>query len=127
MRQTGSDKDIRTYRWAALTLRVGMYSSFTAMGGGLLWWLAIGAPGGSTTMEKSLPLDAVFSQLLAGNPLALLNLGVLLLLATPGITLLVEIIAYVMDRNWRYVLISSIVGAILLLSIAFAMKWIRLL
>src|SRR4051812_46497897 len=77
LRPVGSDNDIRTYRWAALVLRAGMYSSFAAMGGGLLWWLLTGAQGGSEAAQKSLPLDAILSELLAGNPLALLNLGVL--------------------------------------------------
>jgi uncharacterized membrane protein len=124
MRDTRADNDIRTYRWAAFTLLTGMYSSFAAMGVGLIWWLIIGSPGGTASMSKALPLDRVFPELLAGNPLALLNLGVLLLLATPGVTLLSEIVAYALDRNWRYLAISSVVGAILVLSVTISMKWI---
>ncbi len=117
--------DPQTYRWAGLTLTAGMYASFAAMGVGLVWWLVIGAPGGRT-QSKVVPIEEILPQLLALNPLALLNLGVLLLLATPGITLFTQIITYAADRNWRYVGIASIVGAILLLSLALSMKWIRL-
>ena len=126
MKEIGSDSVIQTYRWAAFVLRVGMYASFAAMGGGLAWWLASGAPGGHESGSKSVPINAILPQLAAGNPLALLNLGVLLLLATPGLTLLAEIITFVSARNWRYVAIASVVAAILLTSIAFSLKWITL-
>lgn len=96
------------------------------MGGGLLWWLLAGSKGGKEATEKSIPLDSIFPQLLVGNPLALLNLGVVVLLATPGITLLTGIVSYAVERNWRYTAIGSIVAAILLLSIALSLKWIRL-
>jgi uncharacterized membrane protein len=56
-------------------------------------------------------------QLLAGDPLALVNLGVLLLLASPGVSLLVAIATYASARNWRYAGIAALVGAILLLSL----------
>src|SRR5438105_14836575 len=103
-----------------------MYASFAAMGGGLVWWLLAGAPGGQATAARGLPIQSIPSEALAGNPLALLNLGVLLLLATPGITLLAEIAAYAAARNWRYAGIASIVALILLLSVALSLKWIRL-
>ena len=121
-----ADSDAQTYRWAAITLQAGMYASFAAMGAGLLWWLLAGAPGGTESASKGMPMDIIVSQLLAGNPLALVNLGVLLLLATPAVTLLGEIITFAAARNWRYAAIAALVGAILLLGFAMSMKWIRL-
>src|SRR4051812_48736970 len=114
------DSDLPTYKWAAFTLRAGMYSSFAAMVIGLLWWLIGGASRGDL-IHTGVPLNAILSELLTGNPVALLSLGVLLLLATPGLTLLVEIATFASGRNWRYVGIASIVGVILLLSIAVSM------
>ena len=114
------DIDAQTYRWAGLSLTAGMYASFAAMAVGMVWWLIAGTP-----PSRVIPLDSILSELMALNPLALLNLGVLLLLATPGITLLAQIITYAADRNWRYVGIASLVGAILLLSLAISLKWIR--
>jgi uncharacterized membrane protein len=122
----GADSDIMTYRWAGFTLTAGMYASFGAMVGGLVWWLLAGAPGGTASASTMIPLDRVVSELLALNPLALLNLGVLLLLATPGITLLAEIATYAAARNWRYAGIAALVGAILLLSLAISLGWIKL-
>src|SRR5438874_1911898 len=99
MNDTAADRDLITYRWAGFTLQAGMYASFLAMGLGIVWWLLTGAPGGSGLASKVLPFDRLLPELFAGNPLALVNLGVLLLLAAPGFSLLVVIITYAASRN----------------------------
>ena len=99
-----------------------MYISFGAMSLGLAWWLLSGAPGGTSSASKVLPLDQITRELFSGNPLALLNLGVLLLLITPGITLLVQIITYALASNWRFVRIACAVGAVLALSLLLALR-----
>jgi uncharacterized membrane protein len=119
-------KDQQTYIWAALTLRWGMYISFGAMVAGLVWWVLAGAPGGESSAAKVIPLDRILPELVALNPLALINLGVVLLLATPGVTLFTIIVTYAAARNWRYVGIAMSVAAILLLSLAISLKWIVL-
>ena len=116
-----TERDTRTYKWAAATLRAGMYFSFAAMGAGLAWWLLAGAPGGTASASRALPIERVVPEMLAGNPLALVNLGVLLLLATPGVTLLTEIYTYAADRNWRYTAIAALVGALLVLSLVLSL------
>ncbi len=123
--EAGADSDVMTYKWAGFTLTAGMYASFGAMVGGLVWWLLAGAPGGTASASATIPLDKIVSELLALNPLALLNLGVLLLLATPGITLLAEIVTYAAARNWRYAGVAVLVGAILLVSLALSLGWIK--
>src|SRR5207253_843597 len=110
-----------TYRWVGFALRVGMYASFLAMGLGLAWWLLAGTPGGSGSASKVLPFDRLGPELLAGDALALVNLGVLLLLAAPGVSLLVAMVTYAAGRNWRYAGIAALVGAILLLSLALSL------
>jgi uncharacterized membrane protein len=116
-----ADRDIRTYRWAALTLRAGMYASLAAMGAGLVWWLLAGMPGGEASASTALPLGRIPGELVAGNPLALVSLGVFLLLATPGVTLFAEIVAFALDRNWIYVAISALVGFLLSLSLVLSL------
>ncbi|MDQ3929567.1 MAG: DUF1634 domain-containing protein [Chloroflexota bacterium] len=116
--------DHQTYRWVGVTLTAGMYASFAAMGAGLVWWLVAGAPGGVASASSVVPLEGLLPELGAGNPLALLNLGVLMLLATPGVTLLAQIITYAAARNWRFAGIGALVAAILLLSLALSLKWI---
>src|SRR5687768_2089737 len=122
----GADADRLTYRWVGLILTAGMYASFAAMGAGLAWWVAVGTPGGDTLEARVVPIDRILPELIALNPLALINLGVLLLLATPGLTLIAEIITYGAARNWRYAGIAGLVSSILLLSLALSMKWVRL-
>ncbi len=124
--KAGADGDDRTYRWASLVLRLGMYISFGTMVAGLVWWLFDGLPGGINAAQKGIPLDQLLSQLASLNPLALLNIGVLLLLATPGVTLLAQIASYVAARNWRFAGVATLVVAILLLSLAVSLKWIKL-
>ena len=99
-----------------------MYASFGAMSVGLLWWLLAGAPGGEETAAKGIALDRIAAELLAMNPLALLNLGVVLLLITPGITLLAQIVTYAAARNWLYAGIALLVGLILPLSLTVAFR-----
>jgi uncharacterized membrane protein len=119
-------KDRRTYDWSSWTLRIGMYASFGTMVLGLVWWVASSAGGANSAQADVIPLDKILPELLAGNPLALLNLGVVLLLVTPGVTLLTQIAGYVADRNWRFAGIATCVATILLLSLAISLKWIKL-
>jgi uncharacterized membrane protein len=118
--------DRLTYRWASLSLRAGMYTSFGAMSIGLVWWLAAGGHSDPTTGGRVVEIERIIPELLAGNPLALINLGVLLLLATPGVTLLTAIVTYAIEGNRRFVGISSLIGLVLLLSLALSFRWITL-
>src|SRR5438128_11914350 len=103
-----------------------MYVSFGAMVAGLVWWLLAGAVGGQASAAQLIALDKLLPELSAGNPLALLNLGIVLLLATPGVTLIAIIVTYAAAHNWRYAGIAAFVAAILLLSLAISLKWIVL-
>ena len=118
-------RDEQSYVWASRTLRWGMYVSFGAMVLGLLWWL-VQAAAGSTAQDKTIPLDRILPELLAGHALALLNLGIVLLLATPGVTLLALIVTFAAARNRLYTGIAALVGVILLLSLAISLRWVVL-
>ena len=119
-----SSGDALTYRWAGRTLTGGMYASLGLMGVGVAWWLLSGSPGGQESVSQLIPLDKLWAELAALNPLALMDLGLLVLLATPGVTLLAEIVTYAAARNWRYAGIAALIGFILLLSLALSMGWI---
>jgi uncharacterized membrane protein len=51
-----------------------------------------------------------------GDPVALVALGLLVLLATPFLRVAVSIVAFALERDWRYVGITALVLAILLAS-----------
>ena len=116
--------DNTTYTWAGFTLRTGFYVSIILMVAGLVWWLAAGMPGGLEGPPGIVPFDKTFSELAAGNPLALLDMGVLALLATPGVTIATVALSFATARNWRFAALSVLIFAILLLSVALSLKWI---
>ena len=123
---TGAASDNLTYRWASLTLRVGMYTSFGAMVIGLIWWVASGGQGDPAAGGRVVEIGRIIPELQAGNPLALINLGVLLLLATPGITLLSAIVTFAAEGNRRFAGIALLIGLVLVLSLALSFRWIVL-
>lgn len=63
-------------------------------------------------------LHAVLTGLQHGDPLAIIALGLLLLLATPVVRVAVSIVAFALEGDRRYVLITSLVLLILLASFA---------
>ncbi len=115
------DIDRATYRWAGVILRVGMYSSLGIMLVGLVWAIA-GNNTSSPLSYRAVPLNRLYNEMLAGNPDALLSLGLLLLLASPGVTLLASMVTFAAARNWRFAGLAAISAGILLLSVAIALQ-----
>ena len=62
-------------------------------------------------------LEQVWSGILNLQPQAVIALGILLLIATPVITVTASAVAFAVERDRRYVIISLIVLAILLTSL----------
>jgi uncharacterized membrane protein len=87
--------------------------------GVLLFYLRFG-PSGGHEAGAAFPhtLGGVVSGLAHGDALAIIVLGLLVLLATPVVRVAVSIIAFGLERDWRYVAITSLVLLILLLSFA---------
>lgn len=85
--------------------------------GVLLFYLQDG-PSGGQAARAVFPhtLGGVVSGLAQGDPLAIIVLGLLVLLATPVLRVAVSIIAFGLERDWRYVAITSLVLLILLFS-----------
>ena len=113
--------DGATYRWAGIILRVGTYSSFVIMLVGLVWAIASNTAS-SPLSYRAVPLSGLYDAMLAGNPDALLSLGLLLLVASPGVTLLVSMVTFAVARNWRFAGLAGISAGILLLSVAIALQ-----
>ena len=117
----GIPTDTPTYRWVAVVLRVGMYASFTMMVGGLVWWVLAGSPGGDAAGSIAIPVELIVPELLAGNPLALTSLGIVLLLLTPGLTVFTSAITYARARAWPFVGLSAAIALILMVGVALSL------
>lgn len=99
-------------------LRGGVTLSAAIILTGLL--LLLFHPGGlSGHVPGTFPstVDQVWSGILNLQPQAVIALGLLLLIATPVITVTTSAVAFAVERDRRYVLISLIVLAILLTSL----------
>jgi uncharacterized membrane protein len=77
-------------------------------------WLRGDASDEMATFPHS--LGAVGHGLAHGDPLAIIALGLLLLLATPVLRVAVSVITFALERDWRYTTITLLVLAILVLS-----------
>ena len=61
-------------------------------------------------------LGAVISGIAQGDARSVIVLGLLVLLMTPVLRVAVSIVAFAVERDWRYVVITAIVLFVLLLS-----------
>lgn len=59
---------------------------------------------------------AVVAGLLAGDPLAIIMLGLLVLLLTPVLRIIVSIVTFSLERDWLYTAITTLVLLILIVS-----------
>ena len=110
----------RTYQWVAATLRWGSYLSATVLLIGVLWLLAEGDGDRPIQIGPPMPLERLGEELLRGNPYAVMQTGVLLLLFTPLLRLLVAAFAFWMDDERRYAVVSLAVLLMILVSVFLA-------
>jgi uncharacterized membrane protein len=75
---------------------------------------------GNLTSAMAAPdsLAAVWQGIQAGNPVAVVMAGLLVLLATPVLRVAVSVVAFALEGDFRYVVITSLVLLILLASFA---------
>jgi len=109
---TGADSIL--YRVMARLLSVGVTLSIALMALGFLLLAARHELGRATW----LPLARVVPRTLAGAPAGILDLGVLVLFATPALRVVAAIGLFAAERQRRYVVISTVVLLLLALSVA---------
>lgn len=105
----------RATAWIVTTLRWGSILSAALMLAGVLWLLQetdrpmqVGPP---------MPLPFLVGQLRGGNPYAIMQTGLLLLLLTPLLRLGAAALSFWMGRERRYALVSLTVLAVILVSV----------
>jgi uncharacterized membrane protein len=105
----------------ALVLRYGAMISTVIMAVGVVLSLF------RKTVAPPVSYHSIRPELLFGrighlDPLAIMELGILLLLFTPLARIVVAVITFALERDMKYVLISLGVLAVVLLSISFAVE-----
>ena len=102
-----------TIRWISWVLKLGSYGSALLMLVGVL--LALARPGRQATY----PLETLASQLLLLDATAVMQAGITLLLLTPVMRIVVAIIFFAREGDYRYAWISSGVLLIVISSVLF--------
>lgn len=100
-------------------LRGGVLLSAVVIAGGVIaFYRRYLAAGGRGVSNRPFPhsLTGVAQGLSGGDPLAIIALGLLILLATPVLRVAVSIVAFALERDWRYTAITTLVLAILIVS-----------
>jgi uncharacterized membrane protein len=121
-------EDRKIYAVVYRALLVGMYVSTALFAIGVL--LALRDPAkfsiSQTGAKISYHWSALLSGLSAADPVAIIELGTLILILTPIARVLVSLYAFLVDRNWKYVTVTALViGAICLSWLFGSMGWIR--
>ncbi len=120
--RTSTDSEDRdaTVRKAELVisniLRLGVILSAAIVVVGVVMFYVREAMFGADTRSFPHSLSAVISGVAQGDARSVIVLGLLVLLMTPVLRVAVSIVAFALEDDWRYVVITSIVLIVLLLS-----------
>jgi len=109
--------------WIARLLRSGvLLAALIVLGGGICFLAQHGEMAVHYHSFRSEPpqyttAPAIVAGAMGGDCLAVIQLGLLVLIATPVARVAFSIAAFALERDWMYVLITAIVLAILLYSL----------
>jgi uncharacterized membrane protein len=116
--------DKRTDEIIGNLLRTGvMLAAFVVLAGGVLFLVRYGGSPAAYRVFRGEPaalreVTGIFGQALALDPRGLIQLGVLLLIATPIARVVFTVFAFAYARDWTYVVVTLIVLALLIFSLA---------
>jgi uncharacterized membrane protein len=120
MAQNRPDKRLETI--IGYTLRIGVIAAAVlVLVGGMLYLTENAfAPTGYHTFhaaaKNALSLSGIIRNALALNSLGIIQLGLLILIATPILRVILSVVAFALERDILYVVVTSIVLAVLLYS-----------
>jgi uncharacterized membrane protein len=97
-------------------LRGGVLSSASIIVVGVVTFYVRYALYGADTHPFPHSFGAVITGIVHGDARSVIVLGLLVLLITPVLRVAVSILAFALERDWRYVVITSIVLCVLVLS-----------
>jgi uncharacterized membrane protein len=99
-------------RRVRLVLVVGMWLSMLLLIVGLLWFV-VAPSNGEIVFGPAQAIDSI----LQGDPIGLISLGILCLIATPLVRVLTALAVFAQTKEWKFVLVSVLVLAIITLAI----------
>jgi Predicted membrane protein len=101
----------------SLVLRIGVLSSSAIICCGIGLILADRIISAGMGIDSAVPyprsIHALWTGLVAFDPASVIAAGLLMLIATPFARVAVSIVAFALERDWRYVAITALVLAIL--------------
>jgi uncharacterized membrane protein len=103
----------RIDRWVRVVLVWGMVLSVAVLVIGLLLYVV--SPTGHA--EVDLSLQDIATELLELNPIAVIDLGIVMLIATPLTRVLTALVVFIVDRETRFVLVALLVLAVITIAI----------
>ncbi len=103
--------------WVGNILLIGSYSAAVLLLVGLVMLLFFARTPAAPLESKPLSFSLLFSGLKEKNPLALLNLGILVMMLTPLFRVITAGFSFFLEKDYKYVLVASGVLIILLASI----------
>jgi uncharacterized membrane protein len=102
-------------------LRIGVILSATIICLGLALLVVKGIITNEMRIDAAIPyprgLGTLLSGLLALDPASVITLGLVVLIATPIARVSVSIVAFALERDWRYVAVTALVLTILIAGI----------
>jgi uncharacterized membrane protein len=110
------DKDV-SLNWISHILFVGSLCAAALLALGLLVMWIKGEPFEPVVHVVRPSLSVLFSSLLKGDAVAILNLGILAMMLTPFLRVVVAVVSFLWERDYRYAAVASGVGLILLFTI----------
>jgi uncharacterized membrane protein len=105
----------------SFVLRSGVILSAAVLCVGLVLFIIKGNISNAPRIDAAIPyprdLKALLSGILSLDPASVITLGLLVLIATPFTRVAVSIVAFWIERDWRYVVVTALVLTILILGI----------
>jgi uncharacterized membrane protein len=102
----------RLNRTLYLVLRSGMLLSLGTMLLGLMMYIL--SPG---IDEGFIPLERLWNELVHADPIAVMELGIMFLIATPLIRIISALIVFAYEKDVKFVIISSLVLSVIILAV----------
>ena len=103
-----NEKLNRTMYYVLIT---GMILSFGTLVIGLIMYTA------NPTEGTTLPLDKILDGIVRGNPIAVIDLGIVILIATPLVRVIAAGLSFGLERDYRFVGIAVFVLAMIFIAV----------